>query len=110
MPRCTGSVTRPGPIESRGQAASNGGPRPFAGRWDDVRSWFLLGRGQWLGTRGGDSCDNGGVSIEELTLALQAVSVGKAAGIDEVPPEFYKALRGDPDSLQALLEISTMLG
>ena len=57
MPRCTGSVTRPDPIESRGQAAADGGPRPFAGRWDDFVRWFLLGLGQWLGTRGGDSSD-----------------------------------------------------
>eukprot|EP00959_Pyramimonas_sp_CCMP1952_P151424 3168606-Pyramimonas_sp.AAC.1 len=44
-------------------------------------------------------------SICELAAALRALSTGKAAGVDEVPPEFYRSLLCDSEAMQSLLSL-----
>ena len=43
--------------------------------------------------------------IEELRWALKALAVGKAAGCDDIPPEFWKVLLGSDEALVELLRL-----
>ena len=43
--------------------------------------------------------------LEEFQAALRCLAVGKATGIDDIPPEFWKAMLQDDGALTTLLEL-----
>ena len=49
--------------------------------------------------------DAGPFTHEELVSALKALSVGKAAGGDNIPPEFWKASLANAHALNELLKL-----
>ena len=44
-------------------------------------------------------------SLEELTRILKKLKQGKASGHDNIPPEFWKFVVGDPHAMSKLLDL-----
>ena len=45
------------------------------------------------------------LTLEELTGVLKTLAVGKAAGCDDIPPEFWKVLQGSESAMGELLRL-----